>query len=101
MPAQVTVRRDRLCGQPHRALPSERFLLVGLSLSWRVLGCVRRAINTGHTNAADLVQNFEEVRRVAYITAAEFRTITSVLGKKLADVPDENGTTPRCGCYLR
>jgi hypothetical protein len=45
---------------------------------------VRRVTNIGHTNAADLVRNFEEMRREGDINAAEFRTITTVLRKTLA-----------------
>lgn len=60
-------------------------VLLGLAaLALYVLRRVRRVTNIGHTNAADLVRNFEEMRREGDINAAEFRTITTVLRKTLA-----------------
>jgi len=71
----------------HPALPailSVVVLLVVAAISLHVLRRMRRATNIDHTDAADLLRNFEEMRREGDINAAEFRTITSVLGKKLA-----------------
>ena len=62
-------------------------LLVTGAIACHVSGRLRRAIILGHTDAADLLRNSEEMRREADINRAEFRTITSVLGKKLADGP--------------
>jgi len=59
-------------------------LLVVSAISLHLLRRVRRVTNIDHTNAADLVRNFEEMRREGDINAAEFRNITSVLRKKLA-----------------
>lgn len=68
-------------------------LLAIAAVSLRVLRRVRRATNKDHTYTADLVRNFEEMRREGDINEAEFRTITSVLGKKLAEGPDSNGSS--------
>jgi hypothetical protein len=71
----------------HPAVPavvSVAVLLIVAAIGLHVLRRVRRATNIGHTNAADLVRNFEEMRREGDINAAEFRTITSVLRKKAA-----------------
>ena len=76
-----------------QATASVVILLVMVALSLRVLRRVRCATNKDHTDAADLVRNFEEMRREGDIDEAEFRTITSVLGKKLADGPGSNGTS--------
>lgn len=59
-------------------------LLVVAAVCVHVLRRVRRVTNIGHTDAADLVRNFEEMRREGDINAAEFRTITSVLRKEFA-----------------
>ncbi len=64
------------------AILSILVLLVFVAVGRHVLGRVRRAINTDDTNAADLLGNFEEMRREGDISEAEFRTINSVLGKK-------------------
>lgn len=71
----------------HPAVPpivSVAVLLVLAAISLYVLRRVRRVTNIDHTNAADLVRNFEEMRREGDINAAEFRTISTVLRKKLA-----------------
>ena len=85
---------NAVIGHPgFQATVSVAILLVMVALSLRVLRRVRRATNKDHTDAADLVRNFEEMRREGDIDEAEFRTITSVLGKKLADGPGSNGTS--------
>ena len=66
-------------------------LLAVAAVGLRVLRRVRRATNKDHTDAADLVRNFEEMRREGDINESEFRTITSVLGKKLAEGPNSSG----------
>ena len=66
-------------------------LLAVAAVSLRVLRRVRRATNKDHTDAADFVRNFEEMRREGDINESEFRTITSVLGKKLADGLNSSG----------
>lgn len=71
----------------HPAVPpivSVAVLLVLAAIGLYVLRRVRGVTNTDHTNAADLVRNFEEMRREGDINAAEFRTISTVLRKKLA-----------------
>ena len=71
----------------HPAVPpivSVAVLLVLAAISLYVLRRVRRVTNIDHTDAADLVRNFEEMRREGDINAAEFRTISTVLRKKLA-----------------
>ena len=71
----------------HPAVPaiiSVVVLLAAAAISLHVVRRVRRVTNIDHTNAADLVRNFEEMRREGDINAAEFRTITSVLRKKFA-----------------
>jgi hypothetical protein len=76
---------------PLQATLSLLILLAIGAVGLHVLRRVRRATNKDHTNTADLVRNFEEMRREGDINEAEFRTITSVLGKKLAEGPHSNG----------
>ena len=66
------------------AIVSVAVLLTVAAISLHVLRRVRRATNIDHTSAAELIRNFEEMRREGDINAAEFRNITSVLRKKLA-----------------
>lgn len=83
-----------MLGQPaFQSILSVLILLVMGAISLHVLRRVRRATNKGHTNAADLARNFAEMHREGDISEAEFRTITSVLGKKLADDPSTGGTS--------
>jgi hypothetical protein len=80
----------------HPAVPavvSVAVLLIVAAISLHVLRRVRRATNIDHTSAVDLVRNFEEMRREGDINAAEFRTITSVLRKKLARGSDIDRTS--------
>jgi hypothetical protein len=80
----------------HPAIPatiSVVIVLMVVAVCLHVLRRVRRVTNIDHTDAADLVRNFEEMRREGDINAAEFRTITSVLGKKLAHGTDIDRTS--------
>ena len=56
-------------------------VLVLAAIAGHVLRRLVRATNIDHTNAAERVRNFEEMCRKVDINEAEFRTITSVLGK--------------------
>jgi uncharacterized membrane protein len=85
---------NAVLGHPaFQAILSVLILLAVVAVGVRVLRRVRPATNKDHTNAADLARNFEEMHREGDISEAEFRTITSVLGKKLADGPQANGTS--------
>lgn len=75
------------------AIVSVVVLLTVAAISVYVLRRVRRVTNIDHTGAADLVRNFEEMRREGDINAAEFRTITSVLRKKLARSSETDRTS--------
>jgi uncharacterized membrane protein len=66
---------------PARAALSVVVVLAAVFVGYRVVEYLRGAISKDDTNDDELVRNFEEMRREGDINEAEFRTITSVLGK--------------------
>ncbi|MFO1066186.1 MAG: hypothetical protein U0892_20185 [Pirellulales bacterium] len=76
-----------------QAAVSVIILLVAAFVGFRVAVYLRGATNKDDTNVEALVRNFEELRRNGDMSDAEFRTITSVLGKKSTDEPDTSGPT--------
>lgn len=76
-----------------KAIGSVVILLVVAFVGIRVAAHLRGATNKDHTSVEDLVRNFEEMRRQGDMSDAEFRTITSVLGKKQTEEPERSGPT--------
>jgi hypothetical protein len=68
-------------------------LCVAVFIGIAVAGRLRRATNIDDTSDEDLGRNFEEIHRRGGMSDAEFRTIQSVLGKKLTDDPEQSGPT--------
>jgi hypothetical protein len=78
---------DVLNSQPARAALGIAILLAVVYVGFRVVEHLRGAISKDDTSDDDLVRNFEEMRREGDINEAEFRTITSVLGKTQTSTP--------------
>ncbi len=72
---------DVLSSLPLQAALSVTVVLAAVFVGLRVVEHLRGAISKDDTSDVELVGNFEEMRRQGDINEAEFRTITSVLGK--------------------
>lgn len=70
-----------LTSLPMLAALSIAVVLFAVFVGYRVVEYLRGAISKDDTGGDELAVNFEEMRRQGDISEAEFRTITTVIGK--------------------
>jgi uncharacterized membrane protein len=66
-----------------KALASVTILLIMLAVGYYLVRRFRDRTDDGGQTASDLLTNFREMRREGDISETEFRTIKTVLGRKL------------------
>jgi uncharacterized membrane protein len=66
-----------------KALLSVTILLIMLAVGYYLVRRFRDRTDDGGQTASDLLTNFREMRREGDISETEFRTIKTVLGRKL------------------
>lgn len=84
---------DVLNSLPARAALGVAVVLAVVYVGVRVVEQLRGAISKDDTSDDDLVQNFKEMQREGDISEAEFRTITSVLGKTQTSGPKSKNSS--------